>query len=161
MTVRMSEVLMLLACVAIPVLAGFGIGFITSKETGSEWYQDLKKPAWNPPSKVFGPVWGVLYALMGIAFWFAWKSSDHKVSYWFIAQLVVNLIWPVVFFKLRALWAAFAVISLLMILIIMTILDFYKKGSVLAAGLMIPYICWVMFASTLNFSIALNNRHLN
>ena len=123
--------------------------------TASE-YQTLAQPSWAPPSWLFGPVWTVLYVLMGVAAWMVWKeggfSSAQIALGLFIAQLVLNAIWTPLFFGAGLRGWAFLDIVLLALAIGATILAFWKVRP-LAGALLVPYLAWVLFASVLNFAI--------
>ncbi len=146
--------------IALPLAVGFTGGRFTAQEIPN-WYAHLEKPSWNPPSWIFGPVWTILYVMMGIAFFLFWKSKYHDLfrksgMVLYIVQLVLNLAWSVLFFNLHQMGLAFADIVLLWLAIYLTIF-FFGKISPMAAWLMIPYICWVSFAAVLNYTI----WHLN
>jgi tryptophan-rich sensory protein len=136
-------------------LAGFIGSFFTRDSIG--WYYTLIKPSFRPPNWLFGPVWIVLYLLMGIALYLIWKrefkSSESKYPMIiFTIQLVLNASWSIVFFGARSIGGGLIVISALWILIFLTILSFQKVNKT-ASYLLIPYIIWVSYASILNFSI--------
>lgn len=151
----------LLISVAVPVGVGAIAGLFTNSEI-NEWYQTIEKPAWQPPSWVFGPVWTVLYVLMGIAFYLVWNSDAPKklkrmaITLWII-QLVFNFFWSFIFFKQHQIDWALAEILVLWFFILLTIL-YFGRISKLAAWLMVPYISWVSFASLLTFAIYELNR---
>ena len=152
----MSDILGLVASIAICfVAAGIG-GFATSRSL-RDWYLTLPKPAWNPPNRVFGPVWTVLYGAMAIAAWLVWRVRDERdVSValaWFGVQLALNVLWSVVFFGLRQPAGGVLVIVLLWMAILATIIAFAPL-SLPAALLLVPYLMWVTFASLLNAAIA-------
>ena len=125
------------------------------------WYTFLVKPAINPPSWLFAPVWSTLYTLMGISLYIVWqkglgKKKVRDAILWFLIQLVFNAFWSVVFFGLRNIFAAFITIVALWILIIIVVLKFYRLDR--GAGyLLLPYLLWVSFAAYLNFSLWLLN----
>lgn len=120
------------------------------------WYEGLNKPAFNPPSWLFGPVWFVLYLAMGTAAWMVWRKSGFRGAALalglYMCQLVLNAAWTPVFFGLKQPGAAFAVIVAMWVAIALTIVAFWKHRRV-AAGLLVPYLLWVSFASVLNFSL--------
>lgn len=153
------QLLIAVVFVAVPVLLGFLVGLLIRKDTSSDWYNDLKKPAWAPPGRVIGIVWSVLYALMGLAAYLVWSKSRGS---WvlpmaiFAVQLAVNLFWSVAFFTLRSPKAAVGVIMLLIGLIAYTMLVF-SRVSLASALLLVPYLMWVVFATSLNVFIALHN----
>lgn len=122
----------------------------------SGWYDTLAKPSWNPPNWIFGPVWTLLYAMMGTAAWIIWKKHGfaHAKSslIFFLIQLGLNGLWSQLFFGLKSLgWAFFEIFFLLAAILITTIL--FKRNEKKAAWLMIPYLLWVSFATCLNGAI--------
>jgi translocator protein len=130
-----------------------------SLATGSSihtWYSLLKKPEWNPPNWVFGPVWTIVYAMMALSAWLVWRevgwAGAKPALILFGIQLVLNTAWSMLFFGMQAIGAAFGDILLLWMMIVATAVAFYSV-SFLAAWLLIPYIAWVGFASYLNFRI--------
>jgi tryptophan-rich sensory protein len=128
----------------------------------STWYVFLNKPLFSPPNWVFGPVWTVLYCLMGISAFLIWekagknKKGKRALSY-FLLQLFFNFLWSLLFFGLRNPVLGFLDIIALLVSIIVTILAFYKISK-LAAYLLIPYLLWVSFATILNLSIVVLNN---
>ena len=140
----------------IPLLVGGIAGFFTS--SGVEgWYAAANKPWFNPPNWIFAPVWTTLYILMGIALYLVWKSDavqavKQTAIILFAVQLTLNFFWSLIFFKLQQTGWAFAEIIVMWLMILLTVLWFGKISSK-AAWLMVPYICWVSFASVLNYSI--------
>jgi len=127
------------------------------------FYGELSKPAWAPPGWLFGPVWTVLYLLMAVAAWLVWKKrgwSGARVALaLFIAQLVLNALWTWLFFGWRSGALAFGEIVVLLVLIVATMLAF-ARVSRLAAGLLAPYLGWVLFATALTISVWLRNPTL-
>ncbi|WP_234567424.1 TspO/MBR family protein [Rhodohalobacter sp. 614A] len=122
----------------------------------SEWYNALNKPGWNPPNWVFGPVWTLLYTLMGIAAWRIWNKFGFREArpalVLFLLQLGLNGLWSQLFFRLQSPGWAFIEIFFLLAAIIITSYLFSKKDK-WAFGLMVPYILWVSFAACLNGTI--------
>ena len=150
----MNNAVKLLIALAVPLLIGFFGSFFTVSEIGS-WYQTIRKPSWNPPNWIFGPVWTTLYVLMGISLFLIWRSSaSHKriAIILFAIQLILNFFWSFIFFKQHQIGFAFAEILALWLMIILTILAFGRINK-LAAWLLVPYISWVSFAVILNFAI--------
>ncbi len=125
------------------------------------WYRAIDKPPWNPPDWVFGPVWTVLYMLMGIAAWMVWRERARAAVTipiaLFLVQLVLNSLWSWVFFRWHQPgWALVELVALWMT-VLLTVLAFRKVRPV-AGALLVPYLLWVAFAGVLNASIWLRNR---
>lgn len=146
------------AVVVCFVAAGFG-----SLATFSQiptWYMTIAKPAWNPPSWLFGPVWTVLYLLMAISLYLLWTSKNKnrtKAINFFYIQLVLNVLWSWMFFGWHQIGFAFVEIIVLWLAILATII-YSSKINQTASWLLIPYILWVSFAIYLNHSILLLNK---
>ena len=126
-----------------------------------EWYTQLNKPSFNPPGWVFGPVWSVLYACMGVAAWLVWRRRGRTVARWalvlFAVQLALNAAWSPLFFGAHEPGWAFVDIVALWVALAATVVAFFKTQ--LAAGiLMVPYLAWVSFAAVLNAAIWSLNR---
>lgn len=151
-----SGFLRLAACVVICLGAGFAGSFFT-RASVSTWFRELRKPAFNPPDWLFGPVWTVLYIMMGVALFLViregFKTPGVRAAVAvFAVQLVLNITWSALFFGLKSPGAAFAEIVVLWAAIAATI-ALFKPISTAAAVLLIPYILWVTFAAALNFAI--------
>ncbi|MFC2061621.1 TspO/MBR family protein [Elusimicrobiota bacterium] len=146
--------------IAICHLAGvFGTIFTTTAV--ESWYNYLNKPVFSPPNWVFGPAWAVLYTMMGIALFIVWikAGSIERMKGQmaiFSIQLLLNVLWTVLFFGLKMQLIAFVEMLILIIAIFYTIISFYKISKA-AAYLLIPYILWVGYAAVLNMTIALLN----
>jgi tryptophan-rich sensory protein len=144
----------ILAVLFTLVFGGLG-GIVTSNEI-TNWYAGLHKPSFNPPNYLFGPVWTLLYFLMGISLYLIWKQlpspSKTKSIILFFIQFGLNFCWSFIFFKFHKPGFAFAEIILMWIFILLTILSFSKLNKT-AAWLLVPYIAWVSFATLLNYSI--------
>lgn len=146
-------VLVALTCVTIGYLSG-----MSTAESITTWYPKLVKPIFNPPNWVFGPVWTVLYILMGVAGGMIWNRVDSdevnvkKAFKIFVIQLGLNALWSYLFFGLQNPLLALIEIVLLWLVIYETYLQF-KKIEPLAGKLLIPYLLWVGFATVLNGSI--------
>lgn len=146
--------------ILISIAVCLAIGFLSSyavQTTVDGWYESLNKPSFNPPKWVFGPVWTVLYVLMGIASGLVWsKGFYHKwvktAMYHFLFQLLLNGLWSVVFFGFKNIGFALLIIISLLILIALTY-KWFKIVNKMAAYLLIPYFLWVCFATVLNASI--------
>ena len=124
--------------------------------TDTEWYNSLRKPSFQPPGWVFGPVWTVLYIMMGISLYLVWKlpSSDLRTYAltFFGIQLVLNGLWTFLFFGAGSLFWSSVNILLLLTSLSTTIYFFYRLSTT-AAYLLAPYILWVSFATVLNLTI--------
>jgi len=147
--------------IAVCELAGI-IGSIFTTPSIPGWYAGIAKPSFNPPNWIFGPVWTLLYALMGLAAYLVYekglKRPDVKKALAvFAAQLLLNTLWSIVFFGAHMILGAAVVIVLLWALILATILLF-SRISKAAAYLLVPYILWVTFATVLNISFYVLNR---
>jgi len=125
------------------------------------WYTFLQKPAFNPPNWLFGPVWTLLYILIGISAYLVWQKRDESLvyinaKYTYIFQLLFNFSWSIVFFGLHQIFMALTIIMALWLSILVTIF-YFGKLSRTAAWLLVPYLLWVSFASLLNYYIYLLN----
>jgi len=133
--------------------AAAAIGSAASIQAGP-FYAQLVRPEWAPPASVFGPVWTVLYALMGIAAWLVWRIDGFRGARTaltlFLVQLAVNALWSWLFFAWHLGAASFADIVVLWVLIVATMITFWRISR-LAAALLVPYLLWVSFASVLNY----------
>lgn len=138
-----------------------GIGFLSSYLSGdiAAHYAQLIKPPFAPPGWLFGVVWPVLYALMGIAVSIIYRDDSKESNtalFWFFVQLLFNFSWSIIFFRFGAYWIALIVIIILDILVAYTIYRFYKINET-AGRLMIPYLIWILFATYLNLGFAMFN----
>lgn len=124
------------------------------------WYAALNKPSWNPPSWVFGPVWTILYLMIGLAGYFAWTRGDRdgrtKAFMAYTAQLFINALWTPLFFGLQCPGLALVDLIVLWFLIVICIILFAKRSRP-SAWLMVPYLVWVSFAGALNAAICVLN----
>lgn len=118
------------------------------------WYSTLPKPSWTPPAWVFGPVWSLLYTMMAIAAWLVWKQTGwhHHAMVFFGVQLALNALWSPLFFGLhRPDWAFVDIVALWLAIVATTMA--FRRISLPAAVLFLPYLAWVSFAAVLNFTI--------
>lgn len=146
--------------ILISVLICVGVGSLSGIATQSSvdtWYVQMNKPIFNPPNEVFGPVWTLLYTLMGIAAGLVWNRGFHHLwvktaLYHFGFQLLLNALWSIVFFGLRNPGAALLVIIALAIMIGLTI-RWFRVVYTPSAWLLLPYLLWVLFATVLNYEI--------
>lgn len=157
----MHTVVRLALSLALPLAVG-GLSGLATARSVADWYPALRKPAFNPPSWVFGPVWTVLYAIMGVALYLVWRQGWERPEVrWAMAlfgiQLVLNGVWSLVFFGMRAPGLAFLEIVVLWAAIAATVVAFWRTAPP-AGVLMVPYLAWVSFAAVLNGSIWLLNR---
>ncbi|MCJ7498140.1 MAG: tryptophan-rich sensory protein [candidate division Zixibacteria bacterium] len=154
--IRLNDVLKLVISLIICQLAGF-IGSLFTTPAIPSWYATLVKPSFTPPNWVFAPVWTTLFLLMGISAFLVWRKGieNPRVNLalrLFIIQLILNIIWSVLFFGLRSTLLGLVEIIILWTFILFTILYFFKVSKI-AGILLLPYFVWVSFAAVLNFSI--------
>ena len=151
----LALVLFLALCLGVSAVGGL----ITATSVGT-WYATLQKPSFNPPNWLFAPVWTTLYVLMGIAAWRIWlrpgSQARRTALAVFAVQLGFNLLWSVLFFGLQAIGMALAEILLLLVLVTVNMLAFWRIDRP-AGALFIPYVLWVGFAALLNASLWLLN----
>lgn len=150
----LAAILALAGFIALSLAAG-GIGSIASVNS-QDFYTNLSRPSWAPPSWLFGPVWTALYILMGIAAWLVWREGPARAVTrgltLFVAQLVLNALWTWIFFAWRLGAIAFLEIVALWLVIALTIAAFWRVRA-LAGALLIPYILWVTYAAALTFAV--------
>lgn len=137
------------------------IGSIFTVSSIPLWYATLNKPPFSPPNWVFGPVWTLLYLLMGVSFYLIWEQGWNKrkvrtACIFFLAQLALNFIWTPIFFGFKSPMLALVIILALWGLIIITMQKFYPLSKT-AFYLLIPYLLWVSFAAVLNAAIVILN----
>ncbi|MBL0008387.1 MAG: tryptophan-rich sensory protein [Saprospiraceae bacterium] len=151
---------LLLICIAIPLVSGSLSGLAIADHISS-WYSTLNKPSFNPPNYLFGPVWSVLYILMGIGLYLILQTPKSamrtKSIMLFAVQLILNLSWSFIFFNAQSPFAALIIIGILWIAILMMMIYFHTLSPI-ASYLQIPYLLWVSFASVLNAAIWLLNK---
>jgi len=157
----MTTFVKLVASITVPLAVGVLSGFATARGV-AEWYPTLAKPAFTPPSWVFGPVWTLLYLMMGFAAFLVWQwgigADGVRIALAaFLVQLALNGLWSVLFFGMRAPGAALIDIVLLWLAIAVTAWLFWRVVHV-AGVLMLPYLAWVTFAAALNGAIWSLNR---
>jgi tryptophan-rich sensory protein len=133
-----------------------GVGGAFTARAIPTWYAQLSKPAWTPPGWLFGPVWSLLYLMMGVAAWLVWRRGASAAVAaplaLFGVQLALNVAWSGLFFGLRRPGTAFAEIVVLWCSIAATLFAFWRVTPS-AGWLMLPYLAWVTYASALNFTI--------
>lgn len=138
----------------IVAFAAAAVGAIASIHA-RDFYAQLTRPSWAPPGSVFGPVWSVLYTMMGVAAWLVWKEGGFKAASGpltlFLVQLVANALWSWLFFSWHLGAAAFVEILILWFLILWTTVAFWRRSTP-AGALLVPYLAWVTFATALCFA---------
>lgn len=137
------------------------IGTIATTPAIKSWYPLINKPSFNPPNWIFGPVWTILFALLGYSAFLVYekglkKKAVREALKFFAIQFVLNILWSFIFFGTQMYYSAFAELLLLWIFIFITKVKFYKLDKK-AGLLLIPYLAWVTFAGILNLSIAILN----
>lgn len=156
---KIKPVLQLVLSIVIVELVGFCSSLLAGDIAGK--YEALNKAPLSPPGAVFGPVWIVLYLLMGISIFLIIRTNTDEKSKRnavgiFVVQLALNFLWSILFFGGSSFWFA-AVIILLLDAAVITCIVWFKKLSTLAAGLMVPYLLWILFATYLNIAFAIIN----
>ena len=151
----MNKALTYIKSILIPLLVGGLVGFLTSNYIN---YNTLTQPSFAPPAILFPIVWTILYTLMGVSYGILKSNSltDDKINTIYYSQLFVNALWSFFFFVFELRLFAFFWILLLIALVILMIIEFYKKNK-LAGLLQIPYLLWISFASVLNLAVYLLN----
>lgn len=151
---------------AVPIAAALGCllawiagGALTRPSLG--WYASLNQPGFTPPNEVFPVVWAILYAMMAVSAWIAWRArgndADRKLAMiWFFIQLVIGVAWSAAFFWMQNITLGLAAIFVLLVAIVITIVLFDRLSRT-AALLLMPYLLWVCFATALNFAFWLLN----
>lgn len=142
--------------ITLPITLGGLVGLIISQFMD---YNTLQKPPLSPPGFIFGIVWSILYLLMGIAYgMLVYKEkSDEEVSKIYWTQLIINLIWPILFFVFKLRLFSSIWIIILLILVINMVIKFYKKDKIIGYS-QIPYLLWIMFATYLNIGVYILNE---
>jgi len=155
-----KNILSLFVFILVCFAAGAFGSIFTASSVGS-WYQELQKPAFQPPSFVFAPVWTLLYIFMAISGWLAWNKRKQKrgkiLVILFFVQLLLNALWSLLFFGLHLMGVAFAEILVLTVLVGAYIACSWRISKA-ASLLFVPYWLWLLFASYLNLSLWIINR---
>ena len=156
---KKKQITLLISIVLGVVLLGILSGFPV-KPNLDNWYSTLQKPFFQPPNFIFGPVWTVLYVLMGYGLYRIYKQPKTRARVWaigsFYLQFVFNLLWSFLFFSCHYLLLSVLDIVALWLSIIAMMVLFYRVEKT-AALLQIPYFLWVSFASILNIWIWWHN----
>lgn len=148
-----------LICTLTCLVLGMASGIATASSV-QNWFPSIAKPYWNPPSWLFGPVWTILYILMGIGIALIWHTPHPKQKTairLFILQFCMNLAWSFIFFTQHQIGWAFVEIICIWTALIFTIFTFSQVNKK-AAYLQLPYMCWVSFAAILNGTIWYLNK---
>ncbi|HLD31277.1 MAG TPA: TspO/MBR family protein [Patescibacteria group bacterium] len=147
----------LIVSIAVCQSAG-GIGALATNQSVQTWYQELNKPSFSPPDWIFGPVWTLLYLLMGVALFLLWQKKEKTsiAIIFFGIQLILNSLWSIIFFGWHSPLFALGEIIFLEIAILTTIILAWRQSRP-AAILLLPYLLWVGFATVLNWQIYLLN----
>jgi tryptophan-rich sensory protein len=153
---KLKHAFQLIAAILICEAAGI-VGSLFTFSQIPTWYAGLSKPALNPPSWVFGPVWTTLYFLMGIAVFLIWQKGPRRrkvraALLIFAAQLTLNTLWSIVFFGLHSPGWALVNIAAMWVTIVWTMIAFAHLSRP-AMYLLVPYLAWVSFATYLNAGI--------
>lgn len=145
--------------VALPLSLGFASALVTRNGTQSPWYLSLKKPEWQPPPWVFGPVWTILYILTGLASWQVSTvagGTDATLKVLYALQLALNAAWSPAFFTAKSLTLSLGIMGLLLAAVGATTYQFHQVDR-MAGYLMFPYLAWLGFAGALNLDLYLRN----
>ena len=147
-------IIALLVCFAAAAVGGL------ATQRAPEFYAALSRPAWAPPASVFGPVWTLLYILMAVAAWLVWKErglARARVPLGlFVLQLILNSLWSWLFFAWQRGLMAELEIVLLLALIALTLVAFWRVRPI-AGALLLPYLAWVAYATALTFALVQRN----
>jgi tryptophan-rich sensory protein len=155
-----QKILPLIGFILITFIAAF-IGSLFTTPSIASWYRNLNKPSFAPPNFLFAPVWTILFFLMAIAAFLVWQNKNNpqtkKALTFYFVQLAFNSLWSIIFFGLHNPGVAFLEIIILWLLILLTLIKFYKIQKI-AGLLLVPYLLWVSFASFLNLFVWLLNK---
>jgi tryptophan-rich sensory protein len=151
----------LIISLALPLAVGFTGSIFTTHSIDDGWYDSLSQPAFNPPASIFGPVWTVLYILMGISLYRVWrevpgKKRENALGV-FALQLLLNFLWSLFFFYFKDIEIALLDSIALWVSIVTMVWMFYRVNP-LAGWLNIPYLLWVSFATALNIAFCVLNQ---
>eukprot|EP00096_Caligus_rogercresseyi_P015719 TRINITY_DN8188_c0_g1_i1.p1 TRINITY_DN8188_c0_g1~~TRINITY_DN8188_c0_g1_i1.p1 ORF type:complete len:175 (+),score=15.88 TRINITY_DN8188_c0_g1_i1:37-561(+) len=149
----------LIGSMILPLAGSLLIGLIPGAQMDREWFNNLNKPALNPPSWLFAPVWTYLYLSMGLASYLVYKAGGERLNgpagiplAIYIAQLLINWSWSPIFFGFKQIVLAFYILVVIDIGVATTMIAFFRL-SIIAGLLFIPYLVWVSFATYLSYSI--------
>lgn len=143
-------------------LGAGGIGGIASANAG-DFYGALARPSWAPPAWLFGPVWTLLYILMGVAAWLVWRvrtggsaAARKRGLTLFVVQLLLNALWTWLFFHWRLGAWAFAEIVVLWLLVVAAAAAFFRVRK-MAGWMLVPYLLWLTYAGALTWAVWRSN----
>jgi len=150
----------LLLCTLLPLAGGGAVALATMNAMKD--YDAVAKPPLAPPTAVFPIAWTLLYLLMGYALYRSLRAAEDGLAVQrslrtFTSQLLINYLWPFIFFTFKTYWAAAVCLLFLILLVLMTRAEFAKNDKT-AARLLIPYIVWLVFALYLNIGTAVLNN---
>ena len=156
---KYKKYIYLIGWIFLIMLIGSAIGAITNNSVNN-WYVKLNRSSLTPPSYVFGIVWSILYALIGISGWYIWSRENNKelglIKIIYIAQLLLNWSWTPLFFGYQMIGAAFICLVIIVVLVVTLIIKAYQHVLVVSV-LLSPYLLWLLLATYLNFYILLYN----
>ena len=157
---RSKQIAGLIGWLALAFVAAAISGIASTR--APEFYQALIRPSWAPPAALFGPVWCVLYLLMGLASWLVWREGSKNTRgalRLYLVQLVLNSLWSWLFFAWhQGRWAFFEIV-VLWVMILATVVAFWRIRP-LAGVLLVPYLLWVSFATALAYTVWMLNPAL-
>ena len=159
--IKLKKVFKIIIAILIPLIVG-GISALLTRE-GTAMFKTINKPPLSPPAWLFPVAWTVLYILMGYASYLIYKDNNisniksrNTSIKLYIAQLIFNFFWSIIFFNMKQYFFAFIWLIILWILILLLIINSNKINKV-CTYLLIPYLLWVTFAGYLNLGIAILN----
>lgn len=166
---NLRQVIVAVIFLLIAAAVAFG-GSLAASGNVDGWYANAEKVPWDPPNAVFGPVWTALYALIALAGFLIWRTgfrmggpnAARSALMLFVVQMVLNSLWTPVFFAGypvfgAAAWWIAAVIIIALIVVVIALAVSAAKWSRTASWIMVPYLLWLCFASTLNIGIIVLN----
>jgi translocator protein len=148
--------------IAVAAFAAIGVALLGALATDlSGWYAALRQPAWKPPDAWFGPAWTLIFALAAIAGLRAWRAAPARQRGWLLAAFalngLLNVLWSLLFFRLRRPDWAFAEVAFLSASVLLMMVACWRHSRS-ASLLLLPYLLWVVFAATLNLEVVRLNR---
>lgn len=156
----MKSVLRLVACLVL-CYAIAALGAWSTIPNIPTWYAGLAKPSWTPPNWLFPIVWNTLYGMIAVALWLLWDRTPavprrERALGLLLVQLIFNALWSPVFFAAHYVWTALAIILVMIVLLLLVIRHAWPVSR-WAALLLLPYLVWITYASTLNAGIGIMN----